>query len=216
MDFAVSTGINFFFGKTSGAASKVKPVKSPSRVDSDYDGVLDSEDACPNTIKGVAVDEKGCPLDTDGDGVLDYKDECPNSAPNAKVNEEGCYQTLTETREVELEVKFANNSDVVPRDYYGEIKEVADFMTEYPLTNVVIEGHTDDRGAASYNEDLSDRRAKNVAKVLVEEFGIADSRVSSKGFGESSPITTNDTAEGRAANRRVVAVVSAQEEVPAQ
>ena len=209
VDFAISTGINFFFGKTASKPAPA-PVKRPSRIDSDYDGVLDVNDACSNTVKGAQVDSKGCPLDEDNDGVFDYKDECLDSAPNTKVNDQGCYVVLKEKREVNLEVNFANDSDVVPEAYYGEIKEVADFMQEYPLSNVVIEGHTDDRGAASYNESLSDRRAKNVAAVLVREFGISAERVSAKGYGESQPIASNDTPQGRAANRRVVAVVSGQ------
>ena len=214
LEMAVATGVNFFFGST-GKASPAKPV-APSAKDSDNDGVNDIDDACPNTPRGVSVDASGCPLDSDKDGVADYLDNCPDTRLGAKVDDKGCYIVLTETQEVNLEVKFANNSDVVPQAFYGEIKEVADFMTQYPLTQVVIEGHTDDRGAASYNEDLSDRRAKAVAQVLVDEFNVDRSRVSSQGFGEARPIATNDTAEGRAANRRVVAVVSAKVETIAE
>ena len=211
-DVALSTGVEFFFGRVGTSAPKVSSPKTTKPKDSDKDGVADAVDQCPMTPRGVSVDSKGCALDSDGDGIPDHKDSCPNTSAGAKVDEKGCYIVLNETREVNLEVKFANNSDVVPQSYYSEIKRVADFMTEYALTSVVIEGHTDDRGAASYNEDLSSRRASAVAKVLVEEFKIASDRVSAKGYGESNPIATNDTAEGRAENRRVVAVVSAKVE----
>jgi OOP family OmpA-OmpF porin len=59
-------------------------------LDSDGDGVFDSMDKCPNTPKGVKVDEKGCPVDSDGDGVLDYMDKCPNTPKGVKVDEKGC------------------------------------------------------------------------------------------------------------------------------
>ncbi|WP_080376624.1 OmpA family protein [Stenotrophomonas sp. Marseille-Q4652] len=88
----------------------------------------------------------------------------------------------------------------------------AQFMREYPLTKVVLEGHTDDRGSEAYNQQLSEKRAAAVAGVLVERFGIDRSRVSSVGYGESSPIVSNDTAENRARNRRVTAKVSANVE----
>ena len=59
-------------------------------LDKDGDGVPDYKDECPDTPKGVAVDDKGCPLDTDGDGVPDYKDECPNTPQGVAVDEKGC------------------------------------------------------------------------------------------------------------------------------
>lgn len=59
-------------------------------TDSDGDGVPDHRDACPDTPKGAAVDDKGCPLDSDGDGVPDYLDKCPDTMPGARVDEHGC------------------------------------------------------------------------------------------------------------------------------
>ena len=80
-------------------------------------------------------------------------------------------------------------------------------MKQYPDTSVVIEGHTDSRGAASYNKNLSQKRADAVAAYLVSQFKIELNRVSAEGKGEVSPITTNDTKEGRAENRRVQAEI---------
>jgi OOP family OmpA-OmpF porin len=181
-------------------------------ADADMDGVVDSADRCPGTPDGVSVDAAGCPLDSDGDGVYDYQDQCPDTKASLKVDEKGCPMALTESVSIDLTVTFDNNSEVVKESFFEEIKSVADFMNQYEGTSVVIEGHTDDRGSAEYNRNLSDRRAKAVAKVLVERFGIDSSRVSAIGYGEAQPIASNDTAEGRVTNRRVVAKVSSQVE----
>jgi len=71
----------------------------------------------------------------------------------------------------------------------------------------VIEGYTDSVGDDAYNLKLSEKRAASVRKYLIKKFGVDESRVSSKGYGETKPIDTNKTAKGRANNRRVEAVV---------
>lgn len=212
IDTAISVGLQFLFGKVNDS-TPVEPVTEPAEElvdgDADGDGVTDSNDLCPGTPSGVEVDSQGCALDSDGDGVADYKDDCPDSEAGAKVDEYGCYIVLEETVEIELEVNFATNLDVISSEDYSEIRDLADFMTEYPETEVVIEGHTDSRGDAGYNQSLSEKRAAAVAKVLVSEMGIDASRVSSVGYGEERPIADNMYEDGRAQNRRVVGVVSA-------
>lgn len=208
--YSVGLGLNFLLGGSSAPAAP----KITAPADSDGDGVADSQDRCPGTPAGTRVDANGCELvmDTDGDGVADAKDQCPGTSAGARVDEKGCYIVITETREQQLRVNFENNSVNVTQDSYSEIESVAQFMREYPLTKVVLEGHTDDRGSEAYNQQLSEKRAAAVAGVLVERFGIDRSRVSSVGYGESSPIVSNDTAENRARNRRVTAKVSANVE----
>jgi len=125
-----------------------------------------------------------------------------------KVDETGCPITLTETVKIDLNINFPNNSDEVLAQYLPEIQAVAEFMGQYEGTVVEIKGYTDDRGAASYNQQLSERRARMVAGILTSRYGISADRVKSVGFGEADPIATNATSEGRAANRRVVAEVS--------
>ena len=185
-------------------------------LDGDNDGVVDRLDQCLTTPSGVSVDAKGCALDGDKDGVADYKDQCLTTAAGAKVNEQGCHETFTSTKTVSLDVQFANNSDKVDAKYFPQIEEVATFLTEYPETNVVIEGHTDDRGSAAYNQQLSEKRAQAIANVLIEEFAIDAERVAAIGYGESQPKVDNDTAANRNINRRVVAVVSASVEESVQ
>ncbi|BFM49912.1 OmpA family protein [Marinomonas sp. THO17] len=109
---------------------------------------------------------------------------------------------------VKLNIQFASNQTRVQQKFYPEVEKLATFMTDNPNTTVVIEGHTDDTGAASYNQKVSEERANAIADVLVEVFGIDENRVSAIGYGEDKPLFDNDSAEHRQANRRVVAVLS--------
>jgi len=83
------------------------------------------------------------------------------------------------------------------------LEDAAKMLKENPTINVEIQGHTDSKGSDSYNLSLSDRRAASVVAYLVQNLGIDMSRLTSRGYGESMPIATNDTDAGRALNRRV-------------
>ena len=148
------------------------------------------------------------PADSDGDGVPDSRDQCPDSEAGAKVDEVGCYIMIKEGHSIALNVNFATNSSEVTPEHYAEVAKLSTFMREYPHTSVVIEGHTDDRGKADYNQGLSERRAKAVADLLISREGVDASRVSTKGYGESSPMADSSVQGYRAMNRRVVAAVS--------
>ncbi len=110
---------------------------------------------------------------------------------------------------VELDVKFDFDKSVVKPNSYGDVKNLADFMAQYPATNVEVAGHTDSVGPDAYNQKLSQRRADAVKQVLVKD-GVAPSRVTAVGYGESRPVADNATEAGRAVNRRVEAQVEAQ------
>jgi len=152
------------------------------------------------------------PVDTDGDGVFDPQDQCPDTAKGAKVDEKGCYIILTETKSFNLDVKFANASATLEPSSTNSVRDLATFLTQYPTTDVVIEGHTDSNGSDKYNQALSERRAKAVATALVNDYHVDASRVTSAGYGESKPIASNATEDGRHQNRRVVGVVKAHVE----
>lgn len=111
---------------------------------------------------------------------------------------------------VELDVKFDFDKSAVKEESYGDIKNLADFMNQYPQTNTTVEGHTDSVGTDAYNQKLSERRASAVRDVLVNQYGVGADRVNSAGYGESRPVADNATEEGRAINRRVEAEVEAQ------
>ncbi len=111
---------------------------------------------------------------------------------------------------VELDVKFDFDKAVVKEESRGDIKSLADFMSQYPSTSTVVEGHTDSVGTEAYNQKLSEHRANAVRDVLVNQYGVEADRVSSMGYGESRPVADNATAQGRAINRRVEAEVEAR------
>ncbi|HET8790544.1 MAG TPA: OmpA family protein [Modicisalibacter sp.] len=199
----------------------------PSMNDSDGDGVPDDRDQCPNTPAGVAVDASGCPLDTDGDGVPDYMDECPGTPAGVEVNASGCpldsdgdgvpdYMDQCPNTPAGAEVNALGcEGDVVLHDVHFEfdsakltadteryLDTVAEKLDANESVYVRIEGHTDSIGSEAYNLDLSQRRADSVKDYLASQ-GIDASRMRTIGYGEEQPIATNETAAGRALNRRV-------------
>ena len=90
------------------------------------------------------------------------------------------------------------------------VRRLAEFMKEYEARRVRVEGYTDSTGAASYNQELSERRAEAVRDALIS-MGISRDRVETQGFGEEYPVATNDTSGGRQQNRRVEIVISDEE-----
>ena len=172
-------------------------------------GYTFGEAAAPAPAPAPVMMEEPVDGDADGDGIPDSRDKCPGTAAGAKVDADGCYIIIEKPVTIRLEVLFDFDKSVVKPEYYPEIKKVADFMKQYPMTDTVIEGHTDSVGTDAYNLSLSQRRAEAVRQVLIDQFKVDASRLTSVGYGEERPIADNRTAEGRQLNRRVVAVVSA-------
>jgi OOP family OmpA-OmpF porin len=100
-------------------------------------------------------------------------------------------------------ILFDTDSDVLKPESAPVIKEISNALYKNPGMKLEIDGYTDSTGDAAHNLDLSKRRAEAVAKVLEDQFGIDQSRLTSNGFGADKPISSNDTADGRAENRRV-------------
>jgi OmpA-OmpF porin, OOP family len=192
--------------------------------DTDADGVIDRLDSCPDTPAGTAVNEQGCPAigDKDGDGVPDDKDQCPDSAAGSTVDENGCEPKPAESgcrapapgEPINLEgcatgesvvlkgVNFEVNSARLTANAKVILNQVADSLSANPALKVEIGGHTDSQGSDAFNQKLSERRANSVKDYLVAR-GIDSGRLSTKGYGESQPVDTNETPEGRELNRRV-------------
>lgn len=208
-DGTLGLGLAYRFG---GDDKKVKPVSiapvSRPDVDGDFDGVIDRLDRCTNTTHGEVVDSNGCTLDTDGDGVADANDKCAGTSKGTKVDRDGCKLKVTRVDEVRLDVRFEINSSALRNGYSAEIEKLAQFMKKHSDLGVILEGHTDSTGAENYNQSISTKRADAVKRVLIDNFNIGSNRITVKGFGESNPVATNKTSEGRAENRRVIAALT--------
>lgn len=213
-------GVPDYLDKCPGTAKGTKvSADGCSTNDADGDGIPDDLDRCPNTPQGVAVGPDGCPLDSDGDGIPDYLDECPHSPPGAKVLPNGCALVgdcrkphageqvdangcAVEQNFVLKGVKFEFDSDRLTAEAQRILDEVAVTLQAYPKVNVEVEGHTDNIGSEAYNLGLSERRAIAVKKYLADR-SVPEKRMTPVGYGETRPIETNETEEGRENNRRV-------------
>jgi outer membrane protein OmpA-like peptidoglycan-associated protein len=181
-------------------------------IDFDRDGVADSLDECPSTPVGALIDAKGCPKDFDGDGVFDGLDLCANTPAGREVNEKGCpteaspiERELAETGMIRTsEIHFETGSAEIDRASRSILEEIGRTLIQYPDARIEISGHTDSQGSEADNLSLSARRAQAVLAHLRSLFiEVRPERYSVQGYGESQPVAPNDSAEGRAKNRRV-------------
>lgn len=117
-------------------------------------------------------------------------------------------QQLTEDLKMELRVFFDTNKSNIKEQYKPEVAKVAQKLQEYPNATAMIEGHTDNTGPRKLNERLSVARANSVKSMLVSQYGIDGSRLTTQGYAWDRPIAPNNTKEGRAMNRRVYAVIT--------
>lgn len=136
------------------------------------------------------------PVDSDHDGVFDPQDKCPDTPAGFKVDAQGCPLSAT------LRLHFATDSSKVVTDGTTEVAEFANFMKESPAYKANIVGHTDSTGSEKHNQILSEKRAEKVKSMLIEN-GVTADRLSASGKGESMPVASNATKEGRSENRRI-------------
>ena len=171
--------------------------------DTDGDGLLDKDDKCPYNAGPPSND--GCPYtDTDGDGVIDKEDECVNVP--GPVENKGCPVVEEEAEEI-LQTAFDNlqfetAKAVILQESYESLGALADLLIKKPEWKLRISGHTDSQGGAQNNMILSKKRSEAVRDFL-ESRGVAPERCVVTWFGETMPIASNDTEEGRQKNRRV-------------
>ncbi|MEZ4237238.1 MAG: OmpA family protein [Myxococcota bacterium] len=191
--------------------------------DSDGDGIHDATDKCPSSPEDLDgyQDDDGCPdFDNDGDGIVDTVDQCPfdPETKNGYLDDDGCPDSAPERVVVGKEkitinekIFFDYNNAVIQKISYELLDEVARVINDTPrIKKIQIEGHTDSDGSDAYNLKLSQSRAEAVVEYLVKA-GVSGSRLVAKGFGESLPIDSNDTARGKAKNRRVEFTILEQE-----
>ena len=205
-DYLFSMGLNIALGAASEAVEAETIVEPAPQLDSDGDGVSDQSDRCPDTPAGMEVDMYGCHSvdgDDDNDGVMNSADKCPDSRAGAVVDADGCEVQVV----IELQgVHFDLDKATLRPESMAILDAAVKTMGEHGTLAVEVAGHTDSTGSEAYNQALSERRAQVVYSYLVDH-GVSADRMTWKGYGESSPIATNDTEEGRAKNRRTELVI---------
>lgn len=176
--------------------------------DTDGDGIADNVDACPN-VAGIAAN-RGCPWpDTDGDGIVDKDDKCPDEVGTAANN--GCPEIIPVVAEKQISdfaktILFDFNKSNLRSDSYAKLLGIVAIMKEHNAVKFNIEGYADSYGPADYNLKLSKDRANTIRNYLIAN-GVNSANLTAKGYGETRPIDTNATSEGRANNRRVEIMV---------
>jgi OOP family OmpA-OmpF porin len=177
-DWIVSIGMNFDFGGRAAAPPPPPPPPAPPPAPP------------PNP-------------DLDGDGVLNAHDKCPNTRPGAVVDLDGCEVEAV----IELEgVHFDFDKATLRPEGKSVLNQAAALLDKHESVVVEVAGHTDSKGSEEYNQGLSKRRANTVRDYLTGK-GVKASRLSARGYGESRPVASNDTEEGRAENRRVELII---------
>lgn len=172
-------------------------------ADRDADGIKDSEDSCPD--QAGPMENKGCPWsDIDGDGVFDKDDLCPKT-PGTLANK-GCPEIEKKEQEV-LDLAFQNlefetGKAIIRSSSFESLNRLADLLVKKPTYKLRISGHTDNVGNDASNMTLSKNRSLAVKKYLADK-GVNVDRLMAEWFGETQPIDSNATPEGRQRNRRV-------------
>ena len=184
-----------------------KVIISESRVDYDRSYLeTNSEDKTLNNVTAIAlyVPKKIVKpiFDDDKDGVINELDKCPNTSAGYAVDQDGC------TNKINLEVLFENNSAVIKEDTKEKVLAYAKYLNDNKEFDTVITGHSSktSRSSFEYNLKLSTSRANAIKELLIEN-GVEASRITAIGKSFAEPITTNDTLEGQAQNRRIEAVL---------
>lgn len=135
-------------------------------------------------------------------------EEIKNEVPGAKVERVGEGIVV----EFNNKILFGFDQSVLSSAAKTSLDDLVTILNKYPDTDIEIQGHTDDTGTDTYNQGLSERRAKSVADYLRAK-GISSARLTIKGFGESAPKYANDSEDGRANNRRVEFLITANEKM---
>ena len=162
-------------------------------------------------VNGCAVAEYQRDLsDADKDGVANINDKCPESEAAVVVNSQGCSLFTGALQGVD----FETNELILSETAYPVLDELVDGLLANPQTVIGVHAHTDNRGRARLNLELSKLRVMKVVEYLVEK-GVEGRQLKPFGFGESRPVVSNATVDGRLRNRRIeVVLLNGQIEQP--
>jgi OOP family OmpA-OmpF porin len=182
-------------------------------IDSDGDGVFDGLDKCPDTPKGALVDSTGCPLDSDGDGIPDGIDICPDTPHGVAVNAGGCpitpsfyeRQLLDKWQMTLTDLQFAPDSSRILPEGGARLDSIGVVLVQWPMLRFEVGVHSDNTGEHDRRFQLTRFRGREVIRYLAAKFpSLNPKNYWFTGYGDSQPLASNDTAAGRAMNRRVV------------
>jgi outer membrane protein OmpA-like peptidoglycan-associated protein len=135
-------------------------------------------------------------------------EEIKKQVPDAKVDRVGEGIVV----EFSDKILFGFNRSDLSSQAGQSLNKLVTVLNKYPDTNIEVQGHTDSIGSDTYNMTLSEKRAGTVANYLQAK-GIAGNRITTKGFGKTAPVASNDTEEGRAQNRRVNFLITANDKM---
>ena len=182
--------------------------------DRDHDTIVDVKDQCPDEAGPAA--SGGCP-DRDSDLVPDNRDKCPDVPRDPRedpARSDGCPKKVIITAgklDILDKVYFDTNKTTIKAQSFPLLDLVAKTLNDnLDLTKVEVAGHTDSDGADAGNLKLSQGRAEAVMKYLINAGKVEAGRLTAMGYGETVPIDTNATTEGKGNNRRVEFVIKAQ------
>jgi len=183
------------YGTSTGNMSKTQQGAIAGAV---VGGLIGAGESRSNAIKGAVI---GATAGAVGGSILDQQQKALQDSlnnPNIRVVNNGSYLTVV-MPETTL---FATDSAAVGAQGQNDLYTIARNLNQYPNSRIQVIGHTDSTGSAAYNQDLSERRARSVSGIL-SAGGVNNSRIATSGRGASAPVASNDTAAGRAQNRRV-------------
>lgn len=181
-------------------------------MDTDGDAVYDGPDQCPDTPKGSVVDASGCPLDADADGVPDGIDTCPFTPPGTAVNAGGCPIALSDTERDLIQdwmirlsdIEFVPDSLKLTPQGLARIDSVGAVMAQWPMLELEVAVHSDNTGEEARRQRLTHLRARYILQYIQSRHpGLNPKNYNYTGYGDTQPIASNKTPQGRALNRRV-------------
>ena len=197
-----------------GCKAKVEVKVATAPPDTDGDGIIDKDDACP-TDKEDGLNPNptdGCPnLDPDNDGILGAADKCPTKpeTKNGFLDDDGCpdHKPLVvvtkKTVEISEQIQFAHNSAAIEPTSENLLNALAKVLKDHPEVQLLeVSGHASRDGAPYYNRTLTQKRVDSVVAAMIER-GVGKDRMIAQGFGFHCPANAAETEAAKTANRRV-------------
>ncbi|MGF1755570.1 OmpA family protein [Vibrio makurazakiensis] len=154
----------------------------------------------PNSIQNADL------IDDDNDGVINARDLCPGTPAKAELDNDGCSTYIKTSENKDIHILFSNDSAVVNPVFLAQIREMSDFLEQYSSTSIELLGYASKVGKASYNLELSKKRANAVRQALIDN-GVSHTRIRIVGYGADNLTDLGTDELTHAKNRKVLASV---------